>query len=115
MRSFKQYISEQPVIQPTSSAPTNTNQTQAGEDEGGPTAEDVCDWLLFVYSVMGCFGVMPTESEEDEKPVSKFDCEAWKNLCIDNGCLSAGVPDDESQPDEPVQDEKGIVFNKIKS
>ena len=112
MKSFKEYLNEQPVIQPTPAVPTSPSQAQSSED-GQVDPADMCYILLMIYQLMECWTDNPQKS-----------CPIWKDLLIKHGCMSAPVtpeedkphPDDDAIPTE--KDEYGwtprIPYNSVK-
>lgn len=90
MKSFSEYINEQPVIQPTPVAPTSPNQAQSSE--GQPTEAAVCETLLMVYEMMGC------RTEEPQRS-----CPTWREMLIKRGCMSAPTLEPEDKP-HPLDD-----------
>ena len=88
MKSFNEYISEQPVIQPA--VPVAPTSPAPSEDE--PTDIDhatVCDVLLMVYTIMGCVGAGP------DTDTGVFDCEAWAELMVKFDCWSGPSEEEE--------------------
>jgi len=96
MKSFKEYISEQPVIQPTPAVPTSPSQAQSSED-GQVDPADMCYILLMIYQLMECWTDNPQKS-----------CPIWKDLLIKHGCMSAPVTPEEDKPHPDDDDEYTI-------
>ena len=94
IKSFKEYISEQPEVTAVK-APTNTNQTQASEDEGGPTEKDVCEWFIIIWDIMGCVG------RDDDTDTGNFDCDSWEELMRIYGCGPSKGPMPMKSTDKP--------------